>query len=216
METEYLTENFVSNLVTNDKDYISDIGWYPCEEDVEITAVSYPDNLEAIDLASNNQKINTSNFLKVSLSSLGNWNFYNTGFDDNKKIISNLKVGQEFVIRMKYGYSKNFPLAKLPEEISCKKNTNFPTSGFSVALCSYEYDENGFPTKLDKIFEANISDNSKAFTKNSKDNYFTAICKSKKQYSSTEILEKNLGLFFKYDLTSSSNLKEKDVLNYNF
>ena len=213
-ETEYLTEDFVTNLVTNNTDFVSDIGWYSFENST-LDLYSFPEPEVTLDLIQNGEEITPKSFIRVNSNVLDGWIFYNSGFDDRKYEIKNLFSGQKFVVRLKYGYSKAEVLNSLPTSPAYDKTSKRLKSGFSVALCTYTYDEDGEPEIHKIIFEAKIDgDDEETFVKDG--DYWTAIVTSYDSFSKTQLEETNFGFFFKYQTTSTSSIDDSNFSNFKF
>lgn len=215
VETEYLTDNYVTNLVTNSTDFISDIGWYSCDEN-ELKLTSYPDESALLELISKNTEIETIPYIGFNFSKIDQYQFYNTGMEDNKKIFSKgLHKGQKFVIKLDFSYSKSDTLNKLPSSSKFDKKTKNPYSCFKIALASYSYDSNGKVVIDKKFFETDLKGGGEdSFKKDGQ--YYTAFCTNNVTISKNKLLETNLGFFIAFETTSSSSITNKNIKDYYF
>lgn len=215
VETEYLTDNYVTNLVTNSTDFISDIGWYSCDEN-ELKLTSYPDESALLELISKNTEIETIPYIGFNFSKIDQYQFYNTGMEDNKKIFSKgLHKGQKFVIKLDFSYSKSNTLNKLPSSSKFDKKTKNPYSCFKIALASYSYDSNGKVVIDKKFFETDLKGGGEdSFKKDGQ--YYTAFCTNNVTISKNKLLETNLGFFIAFETTSSSSITNKNIKDYYF
>lgn len=215
-KTEYFTDNFVSNLITNDKDFITDVGWYNISNNTDFTRLTqikvynYPEAEVALELLQDNSEIETKSYLQVNTNVLNNWIFYNSGPNDNKEILNSLFNGKKFVVRLKYGYNKNLVVSTQLKSAPYDKATKKMKTGFTVDLCMYDFDEEGQPTNLHILATTKLSgEEENVFQKDGE--YWTAICQCYENYSKEELKDKNLGLFFKYCDTEDLRLKENDL-----
>ena len=214
-ETEYLTDNFVTNLVTNSTDFINDIGWYSVKNN-EIEVTSYPNNDAILKILTSGEEIETINYLKLNFDKLNQPQFYNTGIDDNKKLFSKgLYSGQKFVIKLDFGFSKDATLTNFPSSSKFNKTTKVPYSCLKVALATYNYNEDGEPEIEKVLFETNLTNNNDS-TFRKVGNYYTAICSNQQKFSQTQLLENNLGVFFSYETTSQSSITNDNIEDYYF
>ena len=216
-ETEYFTSDYVTNLVTNETDFISDIGWYSCLNDEnEVEVASYPDASLALELLTNNTKFKSSSYLRFNFNKLGEYQFYNTGFDDNKEKFQNgLQEDQVFVIKLDFYYSKSNLLLELPTASKFDKTTKIAHSCFKVALASYEYGDDGNPVIQETLFETKIDSSDSTFRK-TEDNYYTAFCTNKLNLSKNELLEKKLGFFFAFETSTNSKINNENIGDFYF
>ena len=208
-ETEYLTDDFTTNLITNDKDFITNVGWYALSDNTFIETYNYPDAEIALELLKTNSDIETQSYLQINTDELNKWSFYNTGPNDNKDVLGNLYNGKKFVIRLKYNYLKNKTLVgelKSPPYNKTKKRLK---TGFEVALCTYTFDDEGTPIINDILLTANLTGSNNVFEKDGE--YWTAICENTSTYTKEDLLELNLGLFFRYADTEDLRLSTKSL-----
>lgn len=207
-ETEYFTDDFVSNLITNNKDFITDIGWYVMNDDTTLSVYNYPEAEIALELLEKNKEIETQSYLQINTPIINGWVLYNTGPNDNKEALGNLYRGKKFVTKLKYKYNKNPVIITSLNDPPYDKNAKRLKTGFVVDLCSFDYDEDGQVNEESIRVLASTSlntQNESDFTKDGE--YWTAICESYVDYTKEELRNKNLGLFFKYCDTDALRLK---------
>lgn len=209
-KTEYFTDDFVTNMVTNEKDFITDVGWYPFYDNSIIEVYNYPEADIVLEMLKKNQDLDTQSYLRFNTETLNGWMMYNTGPNDNKKALGSLYNGKEFVVRIKYGYTRSPYILSTLSSPPYNKTTKRLKTGITVDFCAYEYNEDGQPDlySLEILASTNLTSKEKdGFTKDG--DYWTAICKSRADYTEEELQDKNLGLFFKYcdspDLTLTTN-----------
>lgn len=198
-KTEYFTDDFVTNMVTNEKEFITDIGWYSFYDNSMIEIYNYPDAEIVLEMLKKNEDLNTQSYLRFNTSTLNGWMMYNTGPNDNKKSLGSLYDGKEFVVRLKYGYTKSPYILSTLKSPPYNKTTKRLKTGITVDFCSYEYNDDGQPDlySLEVLASTDLTSKEKdGFTKDG--DYWTAICKSRVSYTEQELQDKNLGLFFKY------------------
>lgn len=214
-KTEYFTDDFVTNLVTNDKDYITDIGWYTLYDDILMNVYNYPEPEVALELLETQKEITTYSFLQINTPLLNTWAFYNTGPNDNKEALGNLYEGKQFVIKLKYRYNKSKMIIASLKNPPYDKNRKKLKAGFTVDLCAFDYDEDGRIKISDAEILASTSlDGENSFSKDGQ--YWTAICKTYANYTKEELREKNLGLFFKYSDSEALRLNSTEMPGYYF
>lgn len=220
-ETEYVTDEFVNNLATNGKDFVTDVGWYSLleeskdEANSEIEFYTYPSINTVLEKLRKNKSVDSKSYIRITpnTNQSGAYLFYNTGFEDNKTFIETLSDGQKFVIRLKYGYKLNN--SKNDEPIDMQINKNRLVSGLNVSLCEYKIDENGYPIPTSVIFKTRLDGNAEnAFKKDG--DYWTAICECNKSYSKLKLIEANIGLFFSYDFNGSGKITKSNLKKYSF
>lgn len=212
-ETEYVTSDFVSNLVTNSTDFVTDVGWYGINDGVEeISAFSYPnDALSVLNTAISSETVKT--YIKVMPRYVGNYLFYNTGFEDNKKILKSLYSGQKFVVRLKYKYRRpNTTSAPMEMPSNARGQVD---DGFKVSLCTYDIGEDGKIVIKEKLFSTSISGDFE-YSLRSVDGYWTAICSIPRSFSQTELMEENFGIFFSYEVCNYSWVNSNNLRGYEF
>lgn len=215
-ETEYLTTDSVSNLVTNGKDFSGETGWLSVDNSETISARSYPDDSSALEMINEEKLVNLKYYLSLEFSNFDLWQYYNTGISDNKFILKSLQKGQKFVVRIKYGFLKSKNLKKYPNEPYYDKDTLIPHSCFKIGLCSYSYDGNGAPVIETELFSTTLEKGKENGFKRDKDGYFSAICTNNTTLSETELEEKNLGFFFALEKTKRSSLTEENLSDYTY
>lgn len=215
-ETEYLTTDSVSNLVTNGKDFSGETGWLSVDNSETISARSYPDDSSALEMINEEKLVNLKYYLSLEFSNFDLWQYYNTGISDNKFILKSLQKGQKFVVRIKYGFLKSKNLKKYPNEPYYDKDTLIPHSCFKIGLCSYSYDGNGEPVIETELFSTTLEKGKENGFKRDKDGYFSAICTNNITFSETELEEKNLGFFFALEKTKRSSLTEENLSDYTY
>ena len=220
-ETEYVTDEFVNNLATNGKEFVTDVGWYSLTEESkdeansEIELYVYPGINTVLEKLRKNKSVDSKSYIRITpnTNQSGAYLFYNTGFEDNKTFIETLSDGQKFVIRLKYGYKLNN--SKDDEPIDMQINKNRLVSGLNVSLCEYKIGEDGYPIPTSVIFKTRLDGNAEnAFKKDG--NYWTAICECNKSYSKLKLIEANIGLFFSYDFNGSGKITASNLKKYSF
>lgn len=220
-ETEYVTDEFVNNLATNGKEFVTDVGWYSLTEESkdeansEIELYVYPGINTVLEKLRKNKSVDSKSYIRITpnTNQSGAYLFYNTGFEDNKTFIETLSDGQKFVIRLKYGYKLNN--SKDDEPIDMQINKNRLVSGLNVSLCEYKIGEDGYPIPTSVIFKTRLDGNAEnAFKKDG--DYWTAICECNKSYSKLKLIEANIGLFFSYDFNGSGKITKSNLKKYSF
>lgn len=202
-DTDYVTDEFVTNIATNSKDFVDDIGWYNLGTNENANSLvefySYPDLATVLDKLNKNQEIENKSYIKITpyKATEANYLFYNTGFEDNKSVVKTLQDGKKFVIRLKYGYKKNDD--SLPLDMEVKNNKL--TSGLNVSLCEYKINEAGYLEPTNTLFKTSLENEDNGFKKDGE--FFTAICACNKNFTEAQLKEANIGLFFTYEFNGS-------------
>lgn len=214
-KTEYFTDDYVINLVTNDKDFITDVGWYSILDNSKIEVYSYPDAETALEMLKTNTEINTSSYLQFNISDINTRAFYNSGPNDNKENLGVLFKGKKFVVRLKYGYLKNNNLVSKLKNPPYDKTTKRLKTGFLVDFCAYDFDEDGIPFVTRTFGTTRLQGDGEDVFKKDGD-YWTAIIECREDLSEKELEEMNLGIFLKYADSSALSLENTELLNYYF
>ena len=216
-KTEYYIDDFVTNLVTNDKDYITDIGWYSAIEGVSINQYNYPEGEVLLDLIKKNNILDSQSYLQINLpsSALNTWSFYNSGPNDNKKALGKLYKGKKFVIKLKYKYNKQENNFLNLNSMPYNKETGKLLSGLCADLCSYKYSEEGF-IYVNQVLASTGLSGEKENTFKKEGDYWIAKCECNATYTEEQLNEMNLGLFFRYDDTKEFSLENVDLSQYYF
>lgn len=216
-KTDYFTDDFITNLVTNDKEFVTDIGWYSFYDRAAIKVHNYPEAEIVLDLLRNNKTIDTGSYLQVNTNIVNSWCMYNTGPNDNKKALGSLYNGKQFVVRLKYGYNRNPYDSSSLNPPPYNKQTKRLKTGFVVDLCAYDYNDDGQPNLygIEVLASTNLDSKEKdGFTKDG--DYWTAICEIHSEYTEEQLNEMNLGLFFRYEDTSELTLNNDKMPDYYF
>ena len=214
-DTDYVTDDFVTNIATNSKDFVDDIGWYNLGTGEDANSLvefySYPDLETVLDKLNKNQEIENKSYIKITpyKATETNYLFYNTGFGDNKNIVKTLQEGKKFVVRLKYGYKKNDDSLPLDMEI---KNDRL-ASGLNVSLCEYKISEEGYLEPTNTLFKTSLKNEENGFKKDGQ--FFTAICTCNKNFTEAQLKEANIGLFFTYEFNDSEIITENNFSTFN-
>ena len=213
-DTEYLTDEFVTNIATNDKNFVDDIGWYNLgtaeDSNSLVEFYSYPDLETVLEKLNKNQEIENKSYIKISpyKATDANYLFYNTGFEDNKSKIKTLQNGKKFVIRLKYGYKKSGD--SLPQKMEIK-NDNL-TSGLNVSLCEYKISNAGYLEPTNVLFKTTLGEGENGFKEDG--DFFTAICTCNKNFTESQLKDANIGLFFTYEFNGSKVITKDNFSNF--
>lgn len=98
-ETEYISPIVLKNLITNSENFVSTNGWQTSENCTVEDAV-YPKISDITDV------INTEFMSLLKVSFLNRYSYiYNSGITDNKTNIKEFSTGEQYVFRIKHGYS---------------------------------------------------------------------------------------------------------------
>lgn len=214
-ETEYLTNDTVTNLVTNNTEFSTDIGWYTMQEDDPIEVLSYPDANTALKSMAKGEQVYSTSYIKTHFTSFDSWSFYNSGFNDNKMFLNGLYEGQKFVVKIKFGYLPSENLTSFPKEPKYDKKTKIPYSGFRIGLCSYLYNDDGEIIIDKEFFSTTLQGKGEnVFTKD--EDYYTAICTNEYNYSKNDLDIEQLGIFFGIEKTKNSTITEDNLATYSF
>lgn len=212
-ETEYFTSDFIRNLVTNNTDFVTDIGWYGISDKAEVDLFSYPDS--ALTIVNNSVTSNqVDSYIRIKPTVINQYFFYNSGFEDNKDFLENLYSGQKFVVRLKYKYRPPKD-TKAPRDVIINSSTKRVNDGLKVNLCTYTLNDNGEPVVSETLCSTTISGNYENSFK-LVDNYWTAICSLPKSFSKTQMFEKKFGLFFSYELSNFSKINANNIKGHEF
>lgn len=212
-ETKYLTDNSVNNLITNGTNFTSDIGWYSMDDN-SIELFTYPNAQEIVKTLSAGKDASSQTYLKVNFNSFRDWQFYNSGFEDNKIFLDSLYKGQKFVVKIKYGYLLASTNDKVPIFPKVNKQTKIPNSGFRISLCSYSYGENGEIVVDKEFFSTSLQDGKENVFRQDGD-YFVAICTNKYNYSKKDLETIQLGVFFALEKNDNS-IMGNNPAKYNY
>lgn len=212
--TEYVTDDFVRNLATNGKEFFSDLGWYPLSNKSELEFYSYPTAESILSNLSKNKILESKSYIKIKPLVKNDYVCYNSGFEDNKDLIESLYNGKKFIIRLKYGYKKTS--SSEVNKLDYDKTNKLLTHGFKISLCQYDLNEDGDPLVTKVLFETIFNGKTENSFKLVND-YWTAICSCKDNYSKKELLDSNIGIFFSFDiLNTSKTINSQNFKNYDF
>ena len=212
--TEYVTDDFVRNIATNGKEFFSDLGWYPLSNKSELEFYSYPTAESILSNLSKNKTLESKSYIKIKPLVKNDYVCYNSGFEDNKDLIESLYNGKKFIIRLKYGYKKTS--SSEVNKLDYDKANKLLTHGFKISLCQYDLNEDGDPLVTKVLFETSFNGKTENSFKLVND-YWTAICSCKNNYSKKELLDSNIGIFFSFDiLNTSKTINSQNFKNYEF
>ena len=215
LKTEYLTDDFVTNLVTNPNDFYSESGWYNYRDYSCVTVESYPSAEAALNLMNKGLSVEQISYLKLDIPVTNSYLFYNTGFSDNSTYIKSLYKGKKFKIKIKYGYLKGKSLNNAPKTMPYDKKTKKLNSGLNIALCSYVYNNNGYPVIKKVFFETDLySNGNNCFKKDG--GYWDCTCECEDSLSEQQLSNTLLGFFFSFDAKSNSIINSSNIDNYSF
>ena len=97
--TEYISPTILKNLITNSENFVSTNGWQ-AEENCTVEDAVYPPINNITDV------INTEFMSLLKVSFFNRYSYiYNSGISDNKANIGEFSTGDQYVFRIKHGYS---------------------------------------------------------------------------------------------------------------
>lgn len=97
--TEYISPTILKNLLTNSENFVSTNGWQ-AEENCTVEDAVYPPINNITDV------INTEFMSLLKVSFFNRYSYiYNSGISDNKANIEEFSTGDQYVFRIKHGYS---------------------------------------------------------------------------------------------------------------
>ena len=97
--TEYISPTILKNLLTNSENFVSTNGWQ-AEENCTVEDAVYPPINNITDV------INTEFMSLLKVSFFNRYSYiYNSGISDNKANIGEFSTGDQYVFRVKHGYS---------------------------------------------------------------------------------------------------------------
>ena len=97
--TEYISPTILKNLITNSENFVSTNGWQ-AEENCTVEDAVYPPINNITDV------INTEFMSLLKVSFFNRYSYiYNSGISDNKANIGEFSTGDQYVFRVKHGYS---------------------------------------------------------------------------------------------------------------
>ena len=187
-ETEYIAPTILKNYITNSENYPNTQGWL-APESCTLKDAIYPPISNITDVVN----ANFMSLMKMKFPNSSTY-IYNSGIQDNRANIHDLTKGEQYVFRIKYGYSG----------AENSKPGQIPTSeGLRAKVAEYTL-SNGIytlgATYLD--FSGNMSSTPPASGEEYGYQYLIATCQNSISYA--EFATKKVG-FFLYDSTPQSN-----------
>lgn len=187
-ETEYIAPTILKNYITNSENYPNTQGWLAPESCVLKDAIYPP--------ISNITDVVNANFMSLMKMKFPNSStyIYNSGIQDNRANIHDLTKGEQYVFRIKYGYSgaENSKPGQIPTSEGLRaKVAEYTLSGGVYSLGT---------TYLD--FSGTMNSTPPASGEEYGYQYLIATCQNSISYA--EFATKKIG-FFLYDSTPQSN-----------
>ena len=100
--TEYISPTILKNLITNSENFVSTNGWQ-AEENCTVEDAVYPPINNITDV------INAEFMSLLKVSFFNRYSYiYNSGISDNKANIGEFSTGDQYVFRVKHGYSGSY------------------------------------------------------------------------------------------------------------
>ena len=187
-ETEYIAPTILKNYITNSENYPNTQGWLAPESCILKDAIYPP--------ISNITDVVNANFMSLMKMKFPNSStyIYNSGIQDNRANIHDLTKGEQYVFRIKYGYSG----------AEDSKPGQIPTSeGLRAKVAEYTLSSGVYTLgKIYLDFSGNMSSTPPASGEEYGYQYLIATCQNSISYA--EFATKKVG-FFLYDSTPQGN-----------
>lgn len=186
-ETEYIAPTIIKNLITNSENFPNTQGWL-APETCQLKDAIYPQIGNITDI------INTEfmSLLKIKFPN-SNTYVYNSGIQDNKSSIRTLTKGEQYVFRIKYGYSG----------VEDSKPGIIPTNeGIRAKIAEYTLKDGNYTLGTEYLdFSGNMNSEPLSSGEEYSYQYLIATCKNSISYS--DFVTKKIGLFL-YDSTPNN------------
>lgn len=177
-EYEYLTSNTVRNYITNPTAYTSTDGWYSSAENPVKLMTDPPLSEGTVDTNFKTYlKWNSTNYL------------INSCITENRSIIKNFSKGEEYTVRIKYGYLNN------KEAIVGTEIGSSLKGGLNLYIAEYKLEDGNYSIVENDKKEENIlfTFKHKFFKEDSEGyRYYTASCEKSVSYD--DLLNHKYGL----------------------